>query len=98
MPHPPLDPIVQLEIKTLRAKGLSIDGIIEAMSEARVDDFKAVPSRRTVAKYAKEYDSLPPEMKALDAPFEWSKMDAYRLPASASPFILNMMYMLISTR
>ena len=68
------------------------------MSVARLDDFSAVPARRTVAKYAKEYDSLPDEVKALDAPFEWSKMEGYRLPAPASQFILNMMYMLISTR
>lgn len=98
MPHPRLDPNVQLEIKTFRAEGLSIDGIIGSMSVARLDGFSAVPARRTVAKYAKEYDLLPDEVKALDAPFEWSKMDAYRLPASASQFILNMMYMLIITR
>ena len=98
MPHPRLDPNVQLEIKTFRAEGLSIDGIIESMSVARLDDFSAVPARRTVAKYAKEYDSLPDEVKALDAPFERSKMEGYRLPASASQFILNIMYMLISTR
>ena len=78
------DPEVIRLIKTLRAQGLSLDGILDRMEELRrrngTDDPTA--SRGTVAKYMKEFSDL-------DRPFQWQRLEEDSLPWEAGGILLE---------
>ena len=92
MARPPIPDTVQLEIKSWRAAGKTIDAIEAAMLEAREAGVvnTQMPGRGSIAKYSKEYDDLPQKKKNLDAPFEWHRLDKCDLPWEASKFLLDM--------
>ena len=94
MARPPIHRETIVEINLLRAKGLTLDQILDQMNDRRndgsVDETRwPVPSRNTVAKYMKM-------VSLLDAPFEWHSMPDYGLPWEAGSFLLEMWHHVVS--
>ena len=94
MPRPPLNFILVLEIYRLRQAGLSIDKILDELSDAegRGKLPYKVPARRTVANYTKRYDDLPDDVKELDNPFQWHRLESYGLPGESSASLLEALF------
>lgn len=70
-------------IMRLRASGLSLDGILAALS------LEEEVARSTAAKYAKQYDNLEPWQQQYYHPVDWAKLDTYGLPWESAPILLS---------
>lgn len=92
MARPKIANEVIIEIKERRKEGLTLDQIQDRMQDDRDTGrvLSSMPGRNTIAKYAKQYDALPPEIKDLDNDFEWHSLKAYDLPWEAGSYLLEM--------
>ena len=66
--------------------------IEQKMTETRDEGevMSPMPGHGSIQKYAREYDDLPENSRALDEPFAWRRIGEYDLPWEAGGLLLNM--------
>lgn len=97
-----LDEAVIFEIKSYRSQKVRrgerliptpLDTIEQKMNEARDAGIVTsdMPGRGSIQKYAREFDDLPSDIRTLNEPFAWNRINEYPdLPWEAGGFLLRM--------
>ena len=72
-------------IVDLHSQGLGVTAITHRLEQTELEP----PDPRTVRRYLDEFKKLSTRERLLHAPFEWCRLDDYRLPWESSEFLNN---------
>ena len=67
-----------------------LPSLIHKQLQKEFTELEVVVSLRTVMRWVREFKTVAEEVRELDKPFEWHKLEEYGLPWEASAFLLEM--------